>query len=172
MQGYDRGRSSSTPWGLVLAIGVIAVVFGAIVVANPFDSLETVVALIGVFLIVAGIVGVVAGRGRGAAGFSGPIVAIVGGVILLVLPGLTLKLATVAVGVILLVWGVVTALSGWRDRDRGAGGSLVGGVVLAVVGLVVVVWPGPTLSLLTFLFGLAVLLFGVAMIVQAIRMRP
>ena len=171
MQGYERGRSSSAPWGLVLAIGVIAAIFGAIVAFNPFDSLETVVALIGVFLIVAGIVGMIAGRGRGAAGFSGPIVAVVGGVILLVLPGLTLKLAAVAVGVILLVWGVVTALAAWRERDRGAGGALAGGVVLGVIGLVVIVWPGPTLSLLTFLFGLAVLIFGIGMIVQGIRMR-
>ncbi len=171
MQGFDRGVSSSAPWGLVLAIGVIAVVFGAIVVANPFDSLATVTALIGVFLIVAGVFGLVAGRGRGAVGFSGPIVAIIGGVVLLFLPGVTLKVAAVAVGVILLVWGVVTALAAWRGRERGAGGSMAGGVVLAVVGLVVIVWPGPTLSLLTFLFGLAVLVFGVGMIVQAVRMR-
>ena len=171
MQGHDRGPTSSTPWGLALAIGVIAVVFGAVVIANPFDSLRTVTALIGVFLIVAGVIGLVAGRGHGAVGFSGPIVAVIGGVILLFLPGVTLKVAAVAVGVILLVWGVVTALAAWRERGRTTGGSMAGGVVLAVLGLVVIVWPGPTLSLLTLLFGIAVLVFGVAMIVQAIRMR-
>ena len=185
MQGHDRGLTSSTPWWLALAIGVIAVVFGAfvvqlgaIVVANPFDSLRTVTALIGVFLIVAGVIGLVAGRCRGAVGVSGPLVAAGGGVLLLLLPGITAKLLAVAVGVILLVWGVVTLLAAWRDRDRGTGGSMAGGIVLAVVGLVGVAWPGPTLSLITLFFGIAVLLLGVAtilqgarMIVQAIRMR-
>lgn len=171
MQGHDRGLTSAAPWGLVLAIGVIAVVFGAIVVADPFDSLRTVTALIGVFLIIAGAIGLLAGRGHGAAGSAGPLVAVIGGVILLVLPGITLKVAAAAIGVILLVWGVVTALAAWRERRRGAGGSVAGGVVLAVVGLIVVVWPGPTLSVLTLLFGIAVLVFGVGMIVQAIRMR-
>ena len=171
MQGRDRSLSSSAPWGLVLAIGVIAVVFGAIIVANPFDSLRTVTALIGVFLVIAGVVGLVAGRGHGMAGLSGPLVAVIGGVILLFLPGVTLKVAAVAVGVILLVWGVVTAFAAWRERGSSTSGSTAGGVVLAVVGLVVIVWPGPTLALLTLLFGVAVIVFGVAMVVQAIRMR-
>jgi hypothetical protein len=171
MQSRDRGLPSSTPWGLVLAIGVLAVVFGLIVVANPFDSLRVVTALIGVFMLVAGIAGLVAGRGRGATGVAGPLVAIIGGVILLVLPGVTLKVLAVVVGIILLVWGIVSALAAARDRGPGGGGSVAGGVVLAVLGLVVVVWPGPTLALITLLVGIAVLLFGVAMIVQAIRMR-
>ncbi len=171
MQRRDGGLPSSTPWGLVLAIGVTAVAFGALVVANPFDSLRVVTALIGVLLLVVGIVGMVAGWGRGPVGAAGPMVAVVGGVILLVLPGVTLKVLAIVVGLILLIWGVVTTVAAARDRRPGSSGSMAGGVVLAILGLVVVVWPGPTLALITLLVGIALLVFGVAMIVQAFRMR-
>lgn len=171
MQRSDSGLPSSTPWGLVLAIGVAAVVFGAFVVVNPFDSLRVVTAMIGVLLLIAGIVGMVAGWGRGPMGAAGPLVAVVGGVILLLLPGITLKVLAIVVGLILLVWGVVTTVAAARDRRPRSNGSMAGGVVLAAVGLVVVVWPGTTLALITLLVGIAVLLFGVAMIVQALRMR-
>lgn len=171
MQRRDSGLPSSTPWGLVLAVGVAAVAFGAFVVVNPFDSLRVVTALIGVLLLVAGGVGMVAGWGRGPVGAAGPLVAVIGGVILVVLPGVTLKVLAIVVGLTLLVWGIVTTVAVARDQRPGSGRSLAGGVVLAAVGLVVVVWPGTTLALITLLVGIAVLLFGVAMIVQAFRMR-
>lgn len=168
MQSRGRG-SSSSPWGLVLAVGIVAVLFGLIIVVNPFDSLRAITALVGVFLLIAGIVGVVAGRSRGAAGAAGPVVAIIGGIVLLVLPGVTLKVLAVVVGLILLTWGLVTVLAAWRERA--SGGSMAGGIALSVLGLVVVVWPGPTLALISLLVGIAVLLFGIGMVVQALRMR-
>jgi uncharacterized membrane protein HdeD (DUF308 family) len=166
-------RLSGTPWGVLLAIGIVAVVFGLIVIANPFDSLRFVAALIGLFLLIAGIIGVVASvRGRGGTGsWYGPVIAIIGGLILMVVPGLTLQLLAVLVGAILLIWGVVTALQGVRGGGGREQGSVVGGIVLAVLGLVVVAWPSASLSLITLLAGIAILLFGIALIVQAFRLR-
>jgi uncharacterized membrane protein HdeD (DUF308 family) len=167
----EARRDTSAPWGLLLAAGVLTALFGLILILNPFDSLRVVTAMIGVLLLIAGIAGVAAGWGRGAAGSAGPVVAIIGGLILLILPGITLQVLAVVVGLILLVWGIVSVVVALRDRRPGQGGSVLGGVALALLGLVVVVWPGPTLALITLLVGVGVLLFGVALIVQALRLR-
>ena len=44
-------------------------------------------------------------------------------------------------------------------------------VILAIVGIVFIVWPGPTIALLMILVGLSAILFGVASIAQALALR-
>jgi len=63
---------------------------------------------------------------------------------------------------------VVLALS---DRQSGGWAVALAGTVLAVIGLVVVVWPGPSIAFLAFLAGVAIVLFGFAMVAQGFRLR-
>jgi len=44
-------------------------------------------------------------------------------------------------------------------------------VLILLLGVIVVAWPGPTLALLTTLFGAALILAGVAAVAQGLRMR-
>ena len=51
-------------------------------------------------------------------------------------------------------------------------GVVVGfGVILALVGIVFIAWPGPTVTLLMILVGLSAVLFGISAIVQALALR-
>ena len=43
--------------------------------------------------------------------------------------------------------------------------------MVAVIGLVFIIWPGPTVTILMILVGLAALLFGIGAIVQALSLR-
>ena len=49
-------------------------------------------------------------------------------------------------------------------------GTIVG-LILAIVGLVFIIWPGPTVTLLMILVGLSALIFGISAIVQALALR-
>ena len=53
-----------------------------------------------------------------------------------------------------------------------ASGVVAGfGFILAIVGLVFIIWPGPTVTLLMILVGLSALIFGISAIAQALALR-
>ena len=63
------------------------------------------------------------------------------------------------------------AIAAISARGEGYGVVVGFGVLLAVVGLIFIIWPGPTVTLLMILVGLSALLFGISAIVQALAMR-
>ena len=75
------------------------------------------------------------------------------------------------VGLTLIAWGGVQSGIAIASARDGRAGMLVSGVLILLLGVVIVAWPGPTLALLTTLFGAAVILAGVAAITLALRMR-
>lgn len=169
----DTGRSLPTPpWVVLLIGGIIAVILGLIVVFNPFDSVRFITVVVGIALVIAGIFGIVGSlRGSSPVGWAGPAVALVGGIILIVFPETSVKTAAVVVGIIWLAFGIVTIVAavGGRGDDRWA--PMLAGLFLAVLGLIVIIWPGPTLSIVAVLVGIAVLIAGIGLIAQALRQR-
>ena len=66
----DSSDVARKSWGVLLAIGIVAVIFGIIVLANIWSSVRLVAILAGLFLIFAGVmqfVGVAATSARAAA---------------------------------------------------------------------------------------------------------
>lgn len=167
----DR-KLPTTPWGVLLVGGIIAIILGILVVFNPFDSVRFLTVVVGIALVVAGIFGIIgAMRGTSGIGWAGPAVALIGGIILIVFPETSVKTAAIVVGLIWLAFGIVTivvAIAG-RGDDRWA--PLLAGMVLAVLGIIVIVWPGPTLAIVAVLVGIAVLIAGIGMVAQALRAR-
>ena len=166
----DGRQAAGRAWGLVLAVGIVAVVFGILVLANIWGSVHLVAIFAGLFLLFAGILQFFVGGG----GKTGRIIA-----------GdhrhrRRRRAHRLARGV-------------GQDRRRhrrprlphlgrrrwpsppspraarGTASSSASAFILAVVGLVFIIWPGPTVTLLMILVGLAALLFGISAIVQALR---
>jgi uncharacterized membrane protein HdeD (DUF308 family) len=168
----DTNRSGGSSWAVLLAIGVIALILGIIVIFNPFDSVRFLTVVIGISLIISGVLGIVASlRGRSRIGVAGPIVALIGGLILVFIPEGSVKTAAIVVGVILMAFGIVTMVVAFTARQEGGWGPIMAGLAVAVIGLIVVVWPGPTLALLAILAGISIVLFGIGMVAQAFRER-
>ena len=168
--GSDLARKN---WGVLLAVGIVAVVFGIIVLANIWSSVRLVAILAGLFLIFAGVMQFVGARGhrrKGGRIVSG-IIALVAGIVLVFWPDASVKTVAVIVGVAFLVWGIAWALAALIDRGEGWGVALGFSILLAIVGIVFMVWPGPTIALLMILVGLSAILFGVASIAQALALR-
>jgi uncharacterized membrane protein HdeD (DUF308 family) len=168
----DTNRSGGSSWAVLLVIGVIALIIGIIVIFNPFDSVRFLTVVIGISLITSGVLGIVASlRGRSRIGVAAPIVALIGGLVLVFIPEGSVKTAAIVVGVILLAFGIVTMVVAFTARKEGGWVPILAGLAVAVIGLIVVVWPGPTLALLAILAGISIVLFGVGMIAQAFRER-
>jgi uncharacterized membrane protein HdeD (DUF308 family) len=167
----DGRRAAGGAWGLVLAVGVVAVVFGILVLANIWGSVHLVAIFAGLFLLFAGILQFFLGGGGRTGRIVAGVIAIIAGVALIAWPEASVKTVAVIVGLAFLISGISVVVAALAARGEGYGVVVGFGVVIAIVGLVFIIWPGPTVTILMVLVGLAALLFGIGAIVQALSLR-
>jgi uncharacterized membrane protein HdeD (DUF308 family) len=112
---------------VLFLVGVLVLLAGLFCLRNPFASLLSLVLLISFAWVIEGIVELVAATSPQPAGtrwlhvLTG-IVSIVGAMLVLFWPGLALLTFTAIGGWLLVIFGVMTASSGWRE-PRAAGRS-------------------------------------------------
>jgi uncharacterized membrane protein HdeD (DUF308 family) len=160
-------------WPIVLGMGAVGVIFGIVVLSHAFGSVKALAWLTGLFLLFMGVVQLLTlrrGESRGIQAI-GALIAIVGGFILLVWPGETLKLVAWIAGLTFLLWGIVRTLTAFREAGDARTRELAVGVLLIILGILVMVWPGATISLIGVLIGLMAIAWGIATIVGALNMR-
>jgi uncharacterized membrane protein HdeD (DUF308 family) len=167
----DGRKAASGAWGLVLAVGVVAVVFGILVLANIWGSVHLVAVFAGLFLLFAGVLQFFIGGGGKTGRIVAGVIAIIAGVALIAWPEASVKTVAVIVGLAFLISGISVMVAAIAARGDGYGVVVGFGVVIAIVGLVFIIWPGPTVTILMILVGLAALLFGIGAIVQALSLR-
>ena len=139
-------------WGLVLAVGIVAVVFGVLVLANIWGSVHLVAIFAGLFLLFAGILQFFVGGGGKTGRVIAGVIAIVAGVALIAWPEASVKTVAVIVGLAFLIWGVSVAVAAIAAHGEGSGVVAGFGFILAIVGL-------------------SALIFGISAIVQAFALR-
>ncbi len=160
-------------WGWLLGLGIVALVLGIVIASHAFNSLHALIWLSGLFLLFWGVAQLMT-LGRGGdrrAHLIAALVTVVGGIVLLAWPGETLRIAAVVAGITVLVWGVVRGITSWRDSHSLRGHDLVVGVALAVLGIVMIVWPEGTITLVGVLIGVAAIVWGLVTIASAFHLR-
>ncbi len=180
---YRQQRQDATPsglWPTLLALGAAVTILGLLLITNPFASAGALAMLAGIALILSGISETIAAarsENTATAAFFGILLGL-GGVIVLVWPGVTLHVVAVVVGTIMIIGGLVRAamMRSSRAARGGGSGGAVGGYALAalsvVVGILALVWPGATIVVLAVLFGIQLIVTGVAEIALALALRP
>ena len=170
---FATARVWKPSWWPLFVLGLVAVVFGALVLANVWSSLRLVALFAGILLVFAGVVQLVAAIGarRRGAGLAGAVVTLLVGVVVLMWPEGSLKALAVLVGASFIVWGLLLAWALRKDRPGGSSAGTTFGVILAIIGLVVVFWPGPTVAVLMVLVGAGAIIFGVLAIAQALALK-
>ncbi|MFJ3382803.1 MULTISPECIES: HdeD family acid-resistance protein [unclassified Curtobacterium] len=152
----------------VIVTAVVAIALGVVAIVWPRPSLVVVALLFGVYLVVAGVLRVVASvRGHGTppvwrwtSGVVGALVAIAGLVTLLD-PVVPLVVYAVLAGVGFLIEGIaaiVGALVGHPGSSRVP--SLVSGVLSILGGVAVLVAPGLALTVFMVFAGIALIVVG------------
>jgi len=160
-------------WGWLLGLGLVAIVFGVVVLSDAFGSLSALVWLTGLFLLFMGVAQLITmGRG-GATGahIAGAVIAIVGGIVLLAWPGETLKVVAWVAGITFLVWGIVRAATAFGGPHDTRTHDVAIGVALIILGVIIMAWPGATITLIGILVGLVAIVWGVVMVIGAFNLR-
>jgi uncharacterized membrane protein HdeD (DUF308 family) len=105
--------------GLLALVGVLSAIAGLVLIKKPFDTLVVFVLIFGIWLIVAGVVRVVAAfgepEGRGG-NIAVGIVDAIAGIVILSWPGLGLSTLAVIIGIVLIFRGILFIVAGWELR--------------------------------------------------------
>lgn len=165
-------------WGLVLARGILAFIFGLIAVLMPGPTLAALVLVFGAYMVVDGIFAIVAAvraarrQERWALLVLDGIVDFAAAAAAFLWPGVTI----LAFVLIAAAWGIVsgvlmTAAAFNLRRDHGRGWLLAGGLLSVLWGILVALFPAVGAVVMTIWLGAYALVFGVSMIVLAMRLR-
>jgi uncharacterized membrane protein HdeD (DUF308 family) len=167
-------------WWMVLLRGVLAVLLGLVALFAPGIALLGLIVLFGVYAILDGITAVVAGvRAHSVLPHWGWLVAqgvvsLLAGVIALVWPGATALTILVVIAVWAVVLGIAEIIGALGARRMGAadwGWSVAGGVLGILFGIALLVQPAAGILAFVWLLGAFAVMFGIVVIVWAIRLR-
>ncbi len=167
--GEEESRPFATLWWMLMLFGVVVLGVGVFFVASPHETLTTFTVIAGIFLLVDGVLAIVAsifgrGEGRGLLALVGALSAIAG-LILIKKPFETLVVFTMIVGIWFVVAGVVRFVVAFAEPEGRAGNILVA-LLDIVAGAVILSWPGLGLATLAVIIGI-VLIFRGALFILA-----
>lgn len=162
-------------WWISMLGGLALIVLGVWLLTNLFESVVVLAWLVGISLIVAGVVEVLALHGirgvRGAAWLSGALL-VAAGIAVMVWPDITLWALAVLAGVGLVLAGLLEVAVALTNRDSSDMPlQLALGGLTVLLGVVVVVWPGATLVVLAVLLGLRAIGSGLIAIGVGLQLR-
>jgi len=178
---FDAGFSSPDPpppprpieyadvdtsgWWVSVLSGSVMVLLGLWVLTNLYESVAVLALLVGVSLVVAGVIEILALHGEAGMGLavwiSGGLL-IAAGIAVLVWPDITLWALAIVAGISFLVAGLLRVAMAFSDRDSPDFALQLGvGAFGIVLGVIVLVWPEATLTVLALLLGLRFLVTGI-----------
>ncbi|QIK72673.1 HdeD family acid-resistance protein [Propioniciclava coleopterorum] len=167
-------------WPWILARGIVAVLAGLITIVQPGIALATLAILIGIWLIADGVgllinaftIPLAGGGTRALLAVFGIVSVVAGGIALA-----NMNAALSAIAVILAVWffasGIAQIATAIRIRKAVTGEwmLIVVGVLGILCGVLTMFAPGATLATAAIMFGAFALVYGIAAIVAALRIR-
>ena len=173
-------RDATAGWWLVALVGVLSLVVGIVVLFKPGDSLATLAVITGIFLLVDGIIELVAAlfhgtQSRGLVAILGVITAIVG-VLLIRHPVAGVTLVALLLGLWLITIGVIRIVAAFEAvAHRGWG--VIAGLIELIAGIVIVANPNIGYATLAILVGIAFIVNGAGMVglgwaMHSVRTQP
>jgi uncharacterized membrane protein HdeD (DUF308 family) len=168
------GKMGNVWWAFMLR-GLLALGLGVSALIWPKLTLALLVRLIGIYALLDGAAGLISGiRGRDLQTYFVPaLVSLAVGAVLLFWPGVTVKLLLIILGIWALLHGANLFLAGRNadQNDPNRGLLLTIGLVLAVIGLVLIVWPGAGAVTISWLVAALAFVVGAMLVFLALRLR-
>ncbi|MFJ9839655.1 HdeD family acid-resistance protein [Kitasatospora sp. NPDC101155] len=172
------GMLARAAWQMLLAAGVASLALGIVVFSWPRETLLVVGVLFGLYLLVIGIVQLVAAFGTHTA-TAMRVLAFISGAISVLLGLLcfrsaaqSLLLLALWIGIGWLFRGITQFVAAVSDPLMPARGwQAFAGVANTLAGVLLIVWPVGSISALTVLAGCWLLILGVVEIATALQMR-
>ncbi|HTH58946.1 MAG TPA: HdeD family acid-resistance protein [Paraburkholderia sp.] len=167
----------SAHWGWLIARGLAAIVFGILAFAMPGITVLTLAIVWGAYAIVDGLFALLYGlRGRGTRRWTYVIVGVIGvlaGLVAFFWPNETALILVLVIGFWMVATGIFEIVYAIQFRRAIAHPWAVGisGLLSALVGLFIVIFPGAGALSLIWLIALYAVVYGILTIVAAFQLR-
>jgi uncharacterized membrane protein HdeD (DUF308 family)/pimeloyl-ACP methyl ester carboxylesterase len=153
------------------AVGVAAVVVGAVLTLRPFSSLDALTFFVAASLALAGVselLGSAQADSPASEGLAGGLLLGTGFVVALG-PGLTVLGIAIVVGIGMLLSGVARVSAGWRSQVEERYSAVVGGLAAIVFGILALAWPDVTILVVALLVGPVAIVYGAVQVLRGVR---
>lgn len=164
-------------WWLLLVFGIFSVGIGVLLIVWPGQTLAVVTMLFGILMIVSGLVRFVlavmdSGSEHRWLLVIWAILGVVLGVVVLRNPGEVIWLIVLLTGILWIVGGMVDLFRGIADSDApDRGVRVVFGILSGLFGVLILLWPAPSVLVFAIFAGAYAIFFGVLEIVAAFQLR-
>jgi uncharacterized membrane protein HdeD (DUF308 family) len=168
-------RKLGSIWWAFLLRGIFATALGIFALFWPTMSLSALAFAVGLYCVADGAAGLVGAlRYPELREYFVQALVVIGiGAVLIFWPGATLRILLLFLGVAALFAGIGQFLTARRipadDPERGVVMTI--GIVAAIVGLVLVFWPGSGVVVISWVIGIAAILIGVLLIYLGSRFK-
>jgi uncharacterized membrane protein HdeD (DUF308 family) len=154
-------------WWLLVLFGLVAIGVGVFFVASPHETLSTFTVIAGIFLLVDGVLALLAsifgrGEGRGLLALVGAL-SVIAGLVLIKKPFGALTVFILIFGIWLVVAGVVRFASA-VGTPEGRAGNILLALVDIIAGIVILSWPNLGLTTVAVIIGIVLILRGILFI--------
>lgn len=174
-------KEISKSWGVILFLGLLSLVIGIVIMVWPGKTTVVVAVILAIWLVVTGIFQIFRGFGRGISGGMRALL-FIGGALSLILglfafrgfvvedsPMDAVWLLALFVGISFIFQGIGQLIEAGEYKD-GRGWNIFGGIVSLLLGIIILVTP-VDIVLLTWIFGIFVVISGIVLIVSAFRVK-
>jgi uncharacterized membrane protein HdeD (DUF308 family) len=174
---YEFKEELKKGWWLFLLSGIIGVLIGGLLIFWPGATISVVTAIVGFFMIVTGVIRFFVAvldshtQDRWLMAIAG-ILGIALGVVVMKNPEGTIKVIALIVAIFWLISGLVDLFRGLTNSslpDRTL--RIVVGVMSALFGLVILIWPAITIGVFAVLVGIYAVFFGILEIIAAFQIK-
>jgi uncharacterized membrane protein HdeD (DUF308 family) len=169
-------KELASVWWIFLAHGAMALVTGTLLLVWPDRTLLLIGVVLGVYLVAFGVVEVVralAAPGRLAMERAIPatlgLLAVGAGTIAITRPASSVLAVALAAGIYLIVAGLAAGVTAIREPAERASRIAIALVNLAA-GIIVVAWPDVTVTVVAVVFGIALVVRGVAEVLFSVHL--
>src|SRR4051794_12286865 len=165
------GATPTRHTGVRVAIGLLglaALVVGVVLIFDPVAAARSLALLVGLAFIIGGLLEVAVGWDGDHRVFSSILgaVLVVGGIVAILWPGVTLGTVAVIIGISLIVHGAGRIGIAVMERHEipSWGWFVLAGAVNVVVGVLAIAWPQATVFVLALMLGVQIALFGLLLL--------
>ena len=162
----QASEPSASGWWLLFAVGLLSIVVGVVILFKPGDSLETLAVIAGIFLLVNGVIELVASfmrstPDRGLVALFGVLSAIVG-VLLIRHPIAGVEFVAILVGLWLITVGIIRFATAFYEYSHRFWHGLAGALAV-FAGIAIIVDPDIGYATLALLVGIGFIANGIGM---------
>jgi uncharacterized membrane protein HdeD (DUF308 family) len=159
-------------WWTFMLRGLLAAALGLCALIWPTLSLEILLRLVGIYCLADGVAGLVGAiRSGERPSLLQAVFGIFVGLVLLVWPGASTRLLLMVFGAWALVTGISQMIAARSLDPEHRGPRTAIGVIAAVVGLVLLLWPGTGIVTISWVIALAALILAALLIFLALRLK-